>query len=127
VGTLTDRVRAGDLDAVRAALAAGESPDSLEPDTGLTALACAVDEARLDLVELLLDAGADVEGGRPIGHAARDRTAILARLLRAGADPNPRPGEDPPPLYAAVADVEAVALLLDHGIRTSPPRSARRR
>jgi ankyrin repeat protein len=83
---------AGDLAAVRSALAAGVEVDA-RGRFGLTALGEAAGGGNLELVHVLLDAGADPNargfGGMPVIAAAfDDRTgATLAALLDAGADP----------------------------------------
>jgi ankyrin repeat protein len=100
-------VKAGDLPAVAALLAAGAhrcptTGSEVRCERGGTALMWACAEGRTALATLLLaDGGADVEarcsraGGTPlIWAASRNQSAALALLLAAGADPG-RPAVPP--------------------------------
>lgn len=104
-GSLSLYVLRGELEAVRALLAHDVDLDATD-GAGYTPLYRAVGEGNLAMVELLLEAGADVnlshdlvhrvppsrvQGVRVLMRAARDgHVEIVERLLRAGADPNAR-------------------------------------
>jgi ankyrin repeat protein len=104
-----DLVRAaadGDAEDVRAQLAAGSDPRAAT--MGRTPMACAAANGRLDVVEVLLDAGVDPDdhpqgSDPPVWLAARDgRGPVVAALLDAGADPATSTSTGPA-LLAAVA------------------------
>ena len=90
---LIEAVRKGDAVALRALLARKVPADSATAD-GTTALHWAVDADRLDLVNVLLSAGADARvanryGIAPLMLAATNgNAAIVERLLKAGASAN---------------------------------------
>lgn len=90
----------GDLAAVRRALQEGANPNAAD-DTGTiryegykasNALICAASKSHLDLVNLLLAAGADLNAANKRGGtalmAANDDVRVAQALLAAGADPN---------------------------------------
>jgi ankyrin repeat protein len=92
---LLDAVRRGDAQGVRAALAAGARPDvrktTMYNEYNVLALACGNDN--VEIVRILLDAGADVnEGGKraiPIARAAHmGHLEVVKLLLKRGADVN---------------------------------------
>ena len=94
-------VRAGDAAGVRAALAAGANPAARDPESPAhsTALAGAAGRGNLEMIRLLLDAGADVNDGgphvRPLCRAAHVGHLDAVKLLVAhGADVN-LPDPDP--------------------------------
>lgn len=89
-GPLINAVQSGDLDAVRAHLAA-EADVKHTDGNGLTALHWAADEGRTDIVKELIKAGANVNSRHkqlsPLNLAAlRNHADTVAELIRAGAD-----------------------------------------
>ena len=114
--------RKGDEASVRALLTQKVMPSAAEPD-GTTPLHWAVHHNQLDLVGLLIRAGArpDAEnryGVRPLELAAINGNAsIIEVLLRAGASANvaSAEGETPLMIAARTGNVDGVALLLNHG------------
>ena len=112
-----------DLEAARAAIAAGAEPDCRECDeSGMTALHVAVRADNDDMVRLLLDAGAstyieDLDEDTPLHHAAIFGSLDAARvLLEAGAIPNFRNGRGFLPLDIAIEEeyLDMANLLLEH-------------
>jgi ankyrin repeat protein len=114
--------REGDIDAVRAQLAAGADANQLETD-GTSALLWAAYHSSPQLVALLLEKGADPNlangfGVTPLLQASRNGDIETMRaLLGAGADPSRavRDGETPLMAVARTGHVQAVLLLLEHG------------
>jgi ankyrin repeat protein len=90
--SLVELAKAGDGNAVKARLDAGESADSADR-LGVSALAYAARRGDLDVLELLISHGADPNktdsaGNSPLMEAAaRGHTEAIKRLLEAGADP----------------------------------------
>ena len=88
-------ISGGHLDAVRFLLGAGYDPNAPTPDGG-TLLSIAVINGHPALLDLLLGAGADPDADRDseegmtalMEAVRRDDEEMVARLLRAGADPN---------------------------------------
>lgn len=79
------------LEQVRSLLARGFDPDSLHPDSAMTALEMAAEKGALSLIQILLQAGALLDAGElsPLGLAAqRGDLAVLEMLLRAEPAPN---------------------------------------
>ena len=103
--TLLDAVKAGNHDAIRA-LARPAGVNVPEAD-GTTALHWAVRADDLDVVRLLLGAGANAKaanryGVTPLSLAAENGNAVIVEaLLKAGADPEARLAEDQTVLMAA--------------------------
>jgi ankyrin repeat protein len=89
--SVIEAVKAGDLPAVRNSLEQVRNPNQTQPD-GTTPLHWAVQEARLDIVEALLAAGANVNAKNRYGvtplvlAAATGNAPITQALLKAGAD-----------------------------------------
>lgn len=103
-------VRAGDLAGVRQAIEADQALDARD-ESGWQALHYAVLERRPELVDLLLEAGADANartedsGDGPLHLAARrGHEGLVARLLAGGADPNLRNFALDTAAHAAVLD-----------------------
>ena len=87
----------GDIEAVKALLAAGHDPNVFD-DISFTPLHYAAREGHLEIIRLLLQAGADVNahdepriGDTPLGYIAGSCSLAVAQaLLAAGADPTIR-------------------------------------
>ncbi len=119
----------GDLAAVRRALQEGANPNAAddtgtiryEGDKASNALICAASKSHLDLVNLLLAAGADPNAANKRGGtalmAANDDVRVAQTLLAAGADPNAvnKLGETPLFYQAGADDPARVAELLAAG------------
>ena len=91
---LMTAARTGRLAAVKALLAHGALPDGKDDRRGQTALMWAAAEGHADVVQALIDAGADfrlrlASGFTPLLFAAREgRGSVVRVLLKAGADVN---------------------------------------
>ena len=120
--SLVVSVKAGDRRAVQVLLDEQRvDVDAPEPD-GTTALHWAVHRDDLEMVELLIRAGADVTvtndyGVVPLFLACTNGSAdVVARLLDAGADPEARTeGETALMTAVRTGTVDAVKLLIAHG------------
>ena len=129
---LVNAVKLGDTAAVRVLL--GQHPDvnAAEPD-GTTALHWAVQRDNLEVVDLLLRAGASAKtanryGVTPLSVACTNgNAAIIQKLLNAGADPNaPAPdGETALMTAARTGKVAAVKMLLASGADVNAKEQAR--
>jgi TonB family protein len=129
---LREQARAGDLAAVRVLLTEDASALDGADARGWTALMHAVEGGHDEVVEALLDAGAEVDGRNQDGEAALHRAATRGRtesarlLLQAGADLEARDGEGHTPLYRAIAGrhaevielLQAAALARGQGVRS---------
>lgn len=130
--TFWDAARIGDVAAVRVLLAQGVHPDvrdMREVPWDVTALMHAAENGHLPVVEMLLEAGADVNakdkgipsvepgGYTSLLRAVRNGHVRIARvLLKAGAKANDRgPGFYPMSAAAARGSPELINLLLRHG------------
>jgi ankyrin repeat protein len=84
----------GEITALKARMAEGVDVDAQDPINAATPLAIAANFGTLEVVEILIDAGAnpnalDANGGTPVlGAAFFGRPACLRALLDAGADPS---------------------------------------
>jgi ankyrin repeat protein len=115
-------VKAGNTDALRAALARKADVNAAEPD-GTTALHWAARNDDRPALDLLLRAGADVNavnryGVNALVLAAENGSASISEaLLNAGANPNAAVGAGQTPLMAAArtGSLETVRLLLAKG------------
>ena len=120
---VADAAMRQDIDAVRGLIARGANPDAPHGD-GMTALHWAAQHGNVEIVALLVDAGADVEtrtrlgSHTPLHVASRSaRTAAVRALLAAGADARAVTTTGATALHfaAGAGDAKAVAALLDHG------------
>jgi ankyrin repeat protein len=122
---LIEAVRAGQLSEVTALLGAGADVDAAAGD-GMTALHWAAQDGRAEIVDVLLDASADVTAGTRIGGytplhlaAGRGHADVVRRLLDAGSDPNATTTTSGvTPLHLAAASIGGAASvhsLLRHG------------
>ena len=114
---LMQAVRSNDIEAARALLKAGASPNAQDywRDSPLLE---AVRQDSLEMALLLIDQGAVVNtkgrGYTPLGLAVKNRSAQLVRLLlKAGADPDRKNDDGNTPLHGAVTMgfVDMVAAL----------------
>ena len=120
--TLVEAVKAGDRDAAFVMIADGADVNESEPN-GTTALHWAVYREDVDLVERLIERGANPStvngfGSSPMMEAAvNGNAAIVGLLLEAGADPDSANPENQTALMAAArtGNVDAAKLLLDAG------------
>ena len=93
-GALMQSVLSRDVDGIKASLASGANPNWRESHPrGATPLTIAARSEQMELVEMLLDAGADPDqpdsGETPLMAAAIAQSVDIARiLLDRGADPN---------------------------------------
>jgi ankyrin repeat protein len=123
---LTRAAAGNDVVALRQLLAGGRQAD--EGGDSWTALIWAARSGSIDAINLLLDAGADVNlpgstgddwDATPLQHAILQRQPAAVRLLLdRGADPNRAAGRgSPPPLMLAAGDTDPsiLKLLLAHG------------
>ena len=137
-GRLVAAARAGDAERVRQLLAEGIAPDVEEPKNGHRALHQAAEAGEIEAVEVLLDAGAEVDALDGAGMTALMRAAVPAavpvgkRLLAGGAEVNARSASGETALTqvvggsfkrhllggaseAAAAELEFARMLLDRG------------
>lgn len=117
---LSRAVKAGNPDAVKAALAAGVNVNALSEDKTCNLLGVAVQANNVEMVKLLLAAGAATntapEGSKSVLHlaAARCGGEIVKALLAAGADPMHPGNNGATPLHDAiwVGNSAAVEVLI---------------
>ena len=129
---LVDAAKAGDAAAVRAAIAKKADVHATAAD-GSTALHWAVHRDALDVVDLLLGAGANPKaanryGVTPLSLAATNGNArIVERLLRGGADPNTAlPGGETVLMTAArTGDVAVLKALIEASANVNARESSR--
>jgi uncharacterized protein len=121
---LMEAARRGNLATVRALLSKRANPNAKESNGGQNALMWAISQRQSQVVEALIEGGADVHGGSktgftPLMFAAQKNDVDSARLLlRAGAKPNdaqPKTGLTPLMIASAMAHAGSVDLLLDNG------------
>ncbi|MGE0393869.1 MAG: ankyrin repeat domain-containing protein [Vicinamibacterales bacterium] len=129
---LLSAVQAGDIKAVKVALAQKADVNAPAPD-GMTPLHWAVQNNDAAIVDALVAAGADVTavtryGIQPISLAAGNGHAIIAeRLLKAGADANAVMPDGETPLMRAArnGNPDLVKVLLAHGAKIDAVEKAR--
>jgi len=117
--SVTDAVKQGDREAVRALLS-GPAKSYVAGPEGTLALLWAVEHNDAQMVDLLLGAGADPKAANEYGAtalyaaASNPDPAITAKLLAAGADPNAHlvSGESPLMEAARQGNLEVVRGLL---------------
>ena len=131
---VADAAMDGDIEAVRALLTEGADVNAPQGD-GMTALHWAAEAGDVEMVGMLLYAGANLQGVTRLGDytplhlaskAGKDR--VVARLLEAGADPSAYTTTgDVTPLHFAAASgsVATVEALLDHGAEVDVTESVR--
>ena len=131
---VADAAMDGDIEAVRALLTEGADVNAPQGD-GMTALHWAAEAGDVEMVGMLLYAGANLQGVTRLGDytplhlaskAGKDR--VVARLLEAGADPSAytTTGEVTPLHFAAASgSVATVEALLDHGADVDVTESVR--
>jgi ankyrin repeat protein len=122
---LLEAVRAGDVDAIRAAVKHGADVNMEIADT--TPLLEATKTNQVESVRTLLKLGANsnqmVSRMAPLQIAAgRELLDMVKLLVESGADPNVESGPDRP-LNAAIAwgRIETVRYLVERGARVNPP------
>ena len=120
---VADAAMRGDLAAVRSLLAAGEDVNAARGD-GMTALHWAAMKGRLDVAEVLIVSGADLEAGTRLGghtplHVASRaaQAPIVEALLEAGGNARAATSTGATALhFAAAAGVpDAIGALVRHG------------
>ena len=127
---LLDAARRGNVAAVRSLLSEGADPNAARGD-GMSALHLAAEGGSLEVVRVLIDAGARIEATTSIGGytplhvaSANAHAPVVEALLDAGTDPKvvtTNTGVTPLHLAAKVLGGEAaVRVLLEHG---APPNA----
>ena len=120
---VADAASRGDEETVRALLERGADVQTARPD-GMTALHWAAMRSDLEVTEMLLYAGANLEATTRIGqhtplHVAgrSGRAPVVQALLEAGADPQAATASGATPLHLAAqaGNAAAAAALIDHG------------
>ena len=131
---ISDAVRRGDADAVRTLLRDGADVNASAGD-GMTALHWAADAGEVEIANILIDAGANVDAVTRLGDytplhlASRQGSAsLIEALLEAGASPNSNStagGSSALHFAAGAGSVEAVTTLLEHGAEVNGRESSR--
>ena len=120
---IADAAMREDIDAVRSLLREGAAVNVAQSD-GMTALHWAAELGNVELVRLLVDAGADLEAPTRIGDltplhigAEVGQSGTVRALLEAGANAESRNANGSAPLHFAAmsGSVEAVVALADYG------------
>ncbi len=129
---IVDAVKAGDVERLRALVAAGVDVNEAEGD-GATALHWATYENDEALVETLLAAGARADAANDLGitplhlAAANGHAGVVSRLLAHGAPPDPpsEAGVTPLMIAARVGSAEVVRALLSRDAAPNTREPAR--
>jgi ankyrin repeat protein len=116
-----EAIFASDLSTVRKLLAEGSDLSQLDSEQCFTPLMQAINLGEVEIVQVLLEAGADIHFSpyfedTPLGLAAlTENLEIVKLLLKFGA--NPDNGGECPPLYWAVEhkNIKMIQLLLEAG------------
>jgi hypothetical protein len=130
----SEAMRRGDLQEARAMLQADPALANKTDAIGRTPLARAARDGQLDMVELLLSSGADVNGAgpdsaTPIYEAAEaGHLQVVRRLLSAGAEANKGSQTGGPPLFGAIrgghGDVVGQLLASGADVNAKAPNSS---
>lgn len=131
---LRQAILANDIDQVKTFIREGR--DVNYQVDGRNALHTACDKGLVEMAELIIDAGADVNayseegaGRTPLqfvaGDIMQDFSELLELLMKKGADPNLSLDPDQLALFEAIghAHVESVKVLLEHGAGTEVKNS----
>jgi arylsulfatase A-like enzyme len=112
-------IEGGDLEEIRASLAAGADPDQIDPTFGLRPLSIAAMLGSIELAKLFLEHGATIDalntdGSSPLSGAAfLGRIEALEFLLDEGADPLAKAGDGTTPLDATRLPWDATKYIAD--------------
>jgi ankyrin repeat protein len=129
---VADAAMRGDIEAVRSLLKEGAEVNGAQGD-GMTALHWAAELGGVELAEILIFAGANIEAVTRVGeytplHVASEagNAAVAAALLKAGANVGATTTLGSTSLhYAAMAgSAETIAVLLEHGADANARESA---
>ncbi len=122
---LMGAIERGDAEAVKAELDKGTNPNNLPPaiDEPIAPMCAAAQGGNLEIVQLLLDRGADINSGdswdyNPLEVAAtNNRIQVMELLLARGASVNDSGNGGSDSLWRAAVggNLEAVQCLLAHG------------
>jgi ankyrin repeat protein len=131
---ITDAARRGDAEAVRSLLRGGADANASEGD-GMTALHWAADAGHLEIAEILMYAGANVDAATRLGNytplhlaARQGHGPLVLALLEGGADADATTtsgGSTALHLSAGSGSAEAVTALLRFGARVNARESSR--
>jgi len=131
---ISDAVRRGDADAVRALLREGADVNASAGD-GMTALHWAADAGEVELAQILIDAGANVDAVTrladytPLHLASRQGSAsLIEALLEGGANAtvsSTAGGSTALHFAAGAGSVDAITMLLRHGADVNGRESGR--
>ena len=130
--TVSEAAMKGDIALVRSLLQQKADVNQSQSD-GTTALHWAVRQDRLDMVNLLIEAGANVKAANRLGvtplllACINGNAAAIEALLKAGADANgvvSELGETPLMMAARTGNSDAVKVLLSHGANVNSRESS---
>ncbi len=123
INDLSGAARAGDANRVKLLLADGKDPNQSDAAGGRTALHWAVRNGNIEIVDILLKGGADINKGDQAGktalsHAAESGKVDLTRkLIESGADVNKRDlvGGNSVLWAAGLGNAETLAIVVEAG------------